>query len=88
MNPLTGKKITYRPTVIRIEEGGEFGKRWKVHLYGGIKGRFTLYRVTGSGLEKLQSGEVSFHGSSGASPSKTSRKSSPKRSSSGFTPFR
>ena len=64
MNPLTGKKITYRPTVIRIEEGGEFGKQWEVHLYGGIKGRFKLYRVTGSGLEELQSGEVSFHGSS------------------------
>ncbi len=64
MNPQTGEKITYRPTTIRIEEGGEFGKRWEVHLYGGIKGRFTLYRVTGSGLNELQSGEVSFHGSS------------------------
>ncbi len=64
MNPQTGEKITYRPTVIRIEEGGEFGKRWEVHLYGGIKGRFTLYWVTGNGLEELQSGEVSFHGSS------------------------
>ncbi|WP_297505396.1 hypothetical protein [Thermococcus sp.] len=65
MNPVTGEKVTYKPTVIRIDEGSEFGERWEVHIYGGIsKGSFTLYRVTGSGLNELQSGEVSFSGSS------------------------
>ena len=65
MNPVTGEKITYRPTVIRIDDGNEFGEGWEVHLYGGINsGSFTLYRVTGSGLNELQSGEVDLHGPS------------------------
>ncbi|ASJ07898.1 hypothetical protein A3L11_01130 [Thermococcus siculi] len=65
MDPVTGKKVTYEPTVMRLSEGKEFGKRWEVHIYGGIsQGSFTLYEVTGNGLVKLQEGKVTLRGSS------------------------
>ncbi|WP_048147909.1 hypothetical protein [Palaeococcus ferrophilus] len=65
MDPITGKKVTYEPTVMKLSEGDEFGKRWEVHLYGGISGgSFTLYEITGNGPLKLQEGKVELKGSS------------------------
>ncbi len=65
MDPVSGKKITYEPTVIKLSDGYEFGRRWEVYLYGGItEGKFMLYEITGDGLVKLQEGKVEPHGSS------------------------
>jgi hypothetical protein len=65
MDPVTGKKVTYQPTVMELSDGDEFGKRWEVHLYGGISGgSFTLYEITGNGPLKLQEGKVEVRSSS------------------------
>ena len=64
-NPLTGEKRNFHPTVIELNDGQEFGERWEIHLFSGITGNgyFMLYKVTKSGLEELQRGEVTLSGS-------------------------
>ncbi|WP_148883468.1 hypothetical protein [Thermococcus aciditolerans] len=55
----SGKKYVYEPTVIKFDEGDEFGRNWELHLYST---GFTLYELTDDGLEELQSGEVELDG--------------------------
>ncbi|WP_297437481.1 hypothetical protein [Thermococcus sp.] len=54
-----GKTYVYPPTVIRIDEGYEWGRRWEIHLYSGItgdSGYFMLYNLTEEGLKEVQRG--------------------------------
>lgn len=55
----SGKKYVYEPTVLHFDEGDEFGRTWELHLYST---GFTLYELTGDGLEELQRGEVQMDG--------------------------
>ncbi|WP_324735856.1 hypothetical protein VFC49_01335 [Thermococcus sp. SY098] len=67
MNPFTGEKVTYEPTILEFYEGGDFGRRWEVHLYStlsGDSGYFTVYNVTEDGLEEIQRGNVEINGAS------------------------
>lgn len=54
---LSGKRYSYPPTVIRFDEGEEFGRIWELHLYST---GFTLYELTGDSLVELQEGDVTL----------------------------
>ncbi|ASJ14757.1 hypothetical protein [Thermococcus radiotolerans] len=55
----SGKKYVYEPTVLRFDEGEEFGRIWELHLYST---GFTLYELTGNGPVELQNGSVQLDG--------------------------
>ncbi len=55
----SGKKYFYEPTVLRFDEGEEFGRIWELHLYST---GFTLYELTGNGSVELQNGSVQLDG--------------------------
>ncbi|KUH33484.1 hypothetical protein APY94_05835 [Thermococcus celericrescens] len=55
----SGKKHVYEPTVIKFDEGDEFGRNWELHLYSTGS---TLYELTSNGSIELQSGEVELDG--------------------------
>ncbi|WP_457750891.1 hypothetical protein [Thermococcus sp.] len=64
---ISGKKYVYKPTVIEIYEGYEWGERWEIHLYStitGDSGYFILYNLTEDGLKEVQRGNVTISGAS------------------------
>ncbi|WP_099212166.1 hypothetical protein [Thermococcus henrietii] len=56
---LSGRKYTYPPTVLRFDEGDEFGRIWELHLYST---GFRLYELTGEGSVEVGAGNVQLDG--------------------------